>query len=32
VRKPIAFAAFAEKEARLGIAWLAVNEPQTAGG
>ena len=28
VRKPIDFAAFAEKVARLGIYWLAVNEPQ----
>ena len=31
VRKPVDFTEFAEKVARLGVYWLAVNEPTTPG-
>lgn len=32
VRKPVDFAQFAETVARLGIYWMAVNEPPARGG
>lgn len=32
VRKPVAFAAFTEAIARLGIYWLATNDPHNGGG
>lgn len=32
VRKPVDFAAFAETVARLGVYWMAVNEPPMDGG
>ncbi|HEX7554470.1 MAG TPA: response regulator [Geothrix sp.] len=32
VRKPVDFAAFAETVARLGVYWMAVNDPPSSGG